>query len=391
MEMSCELDRIQSNYSGRSWMAATVAFMALIVLTGCAGLPDGGRFWKSSATQTPSDRFPLPPEGTDVVGKIQVTTARHEDTLLDIARRYDLGYEEIIAANPGVDPWLPGEGTRVVLPTQFVLPEGEREGLVLNLASMRLFFYPEPRPGETAQVITHPIGIGREGWSTPQGTMQITHKKEQPAWTVPESVRTEHARQGNPLPKIMPPGPDNPLGDFAMRLSNPRYLIHGTNKPYGVGLRVSHGCVRLYPEDIARLFPAVPTGTQVRIINEPYLVGWHNGTLYLEAHPPLAEDVRRWNGSLKPMEKAVVAKAAGRFDKLTRDKARQVAREARGLPLPIEPGSPDIAEVLERAPRVPNTPSWAVPVIEAGQSAEGVASDGELAGIAEPVSRTIID
>jgi L,D-transpeptidase ErfK/SrfK len=362
-------------HKGRSWSAAAAAFLTLTCLSGCASLSD----WRGARAPAPSDRFPLPPHGTDVVGQVQVTTARHEDTLLDIARRYDLGYEEIIAANPGVDTWLPGEGTRVVLPTQFVLPGGAREGLVLNLASMRLFYFPEPAPGEPAEVITHPIGIGREGWLTPQGSMHIIQKKEQPAWTVPESVRAEHAEQGKPLPKIVPPGPDNPLGEFAMRLSNPSYLIHGTNQPYGVGLRVSHGCVRLYPEDIARLFPLVPMGTPVRIINEPYVAGWRDGQLYLEAHQPLAEDAERWNGSLKPMEQAVAAKATGQSVGVSWEKARAVAREARGLPLPIAPGSPELAELLAKAPQVPSVPPWAVPVEEGEEAVRGAASADELA------------
>jgi L,D-transpeptidase ErfK/SrfK len=294
-----------------------------------------------------------------VVGQIQVTTAGYEDTLLDIARRYDLGYEEMMAANPGVDPWLPGEGTQVVLPTQFVLPDGAREGLVVNLAAMRLFYYPTPAAGESAQVITHPVGIGREGWLTPQGTMRVTHKMAQPAWTVPESVRREHAEQGDPLPKIVPPGPDNPLGEFAMRLSQPSYLIHGTNQPFGVGLRVSHGCVRMYPEDIARLFPEVPVGTEVRIINEPYVAGWRDGELYLEAHQPLAEDAQRWKQGLEPMQAAVAMKTVHVPAEVNWEKAATVARETRGIPLPISPGSRDLAELLTKAPRVPSMPPWA--------------------------------
>ena len=276
-----------------SWIAWTAMAMTVFFFTGCSnfsGLHSTGGW---SSDPVPNDRFLLPPEGEDVVGKIQVATAHHSDTLLDIARRYDLGYEEIIAANPGVDAWLPGEGTRVVLPTQFVLPDAPREGLVLNLAAMRLFYYPKPEAGERPVVITHPIGIGREGWQTPEGIMTITHKKEKPAWTVPESVLKERAAAGNPLPPIVAAGPDNPLGDFAMRLSDPLYLIHGTNQPYGVGIRVSHGCVRLYPEDIARLFPLVPEGTQVRIINQPYVAGWLKGQLYLEAHQPLDDDACR--------------------------------------------------------------------------------------------------
>ena len=293
------------------------------------------------------------------MGIVQIATARHEDTLSDLARRYDLGYEEIVAANPGMDPWLPGEGAQVVLPTQFVLPDAPREGLVLNLAAMRLFYYPESGADEPPSVITHPIGIGREGWRTPQGTSRITEKIVQPTWTVPASVRREHANKGDPLPPVVPPGPDNPLGAFAMRLSLPSYLIHGTNQPWGVGLRVSHGCVRLYPEDIARLFPEVPEGTRVNIVNQPYVAGWRNGQLYLEAHQPLAEEARRWGTSLRPMEQALAAKAAG-ADAVNWDKARKVAQEARGIPIPVSPDSPDLAAVLTAAPQVPSNPQWAL-------------------------------
>lgn len=354
------MQAFKTPYNRRSWGAATAVFCTVICLSGCASLSDWRHAWSTpSPAPSPSDRFPLPPEGTDIVGNLQVTTSRYEDTLSDIARRYDLGYEEIVAANPGIDPWLPGKGTQVVLPTQFVLPGGTREGLVLNLASMRLFYYPKPAPGEPAEVITHPVGIGREGWQTPQGTAYITQKIANPAWTVPESVRREHAKQGDPLPPIVPPGPDNPLGDFAMRLSLPSYLIHGTNKPYGVGLRVSHGCVRLYPEDIARLFPEVPVGTQVRIINEPYLAGWRDGQLYLEVHQPLSEDAQRWNGSLKPMEQVVATKTADSIVKVNWERAGIVVREARGIPAPITSGSPELAELLAKAPRVSSTPPWA--------------------------------
>ena len=341
---------------GLPWSAV---LCAAISLSGCGILPD----WRSPGTSpeqppTPGDRFPLPPAGTDVVGIIQIAVARREDTLPDLARRYDLGYQEMVAANPGVDPWLPGEGTRVVLPTQYVLPDAPREGLVLNLASMRLFYYPRPQGGEAPRVITHPIGIGREGWQTPQGNSHITEKSVKPAWVVPASVRREHAEMGDPLPPVVPPGPDNPLGDYALRLSLPSYLIHGTNQPYGVGLRVSHGCVRLYPEDMARLFPEVPLGTRVTIVNQPYVAGWRNGLLYLEAHPPLAEEARRWGSSLAPMEQ-VVAKQAAVPGAVDWDKARAVAREARGIPFPVSTDSPDPAAVLGAAPRVPSKPPWA--------------------------------
>ena len=341
----------------RPWLDTIFSCLAVVFMSGCGSLSD----WRhhASPAPAPSDRFLLPPEDVDIVGNVQVTTARREDTLSDIARRYDLGYEEIVAANPGVDPWLPGQDTRVILPTQFILPAQERQGLVLNLASMRLFYFPQAEPGQPAEVITHPIGIGREGWRTPTGRTRITQKLEQPAWTVPASVRREHVRLGDPLPAVVPPGPDNPLGEFAMRLSRPQYLIHGTNKPWGVGIRVSHGCVRLYPEDIATLFPQVPVGTPVRIINEPYVAGRRDGLLYLEAHEPLAEDVRRWKGSLEPMQTAVETKAVDIPAEVNWNKARNIARQARGIPLPVGPGSPDLAEILAEAPQVPSTPPWA--------------------------------
>ncbi len=335
-----------------AWCAALVA---ILILPGCATLPDFGLFAREPVR---TDRFVLPDENTDVVGLVQVVVARHEDTLPDFARRYGLGHDEVVAANPGIDPWLPGKGTRVVLPTQFVLPDGPREGLVVNLASLRLFYFPKPEEGEPQTVITHPIGIGREGWRTPLGQMRITEKIENPTWTPPASVRREHAKQGDRLPAVVKAGPDNPLGAYAMRLSRPSYLLHGTNKPYGVGMRVSHGCVRLYPEDIARLFPEIPVGTKVRVISQPYLAGWKDGELYLEAHEPLSEEAKRWKGSLKPMEKALAARTADDPTLVDWQKAEEAAREARGIPVPVSPGSPNLDEVIARAPRVPRVPEW---------------------------------
>ena len=359
--MLCGMNAPLSGPGYHTWFATMLLCLVMLYVSGCSGLSDWRHHRQAASLPVPqpSDRFLLPPEGVDIVGKLQITTARQEDTLLDIARRYNLGYEEIVAANPGVDPWLPGKDTRVVLPTQFILPRQKRQGLVLNLASMRLFYFPPPEPGQSAQVITHPIGIGREGWRTPLGTTRITQKLEKPSWTVPESVRREHARLGDPLPPVVPPGPDNPLGEFAMRLSLPKYLIHGTNKPWGVGIRVSHGCVRLYPEDISRLFPQVPVGTQVRIINEPYLAGRRDGQLYLEAHKPLSEDARRWKGSLEPMTRAVETKATDLPAEVNWNKARSIARQARGIPLPVGPDSPGLAEILAKAPEVTSTPPWA--------------------------------
>jgi len=348
---------IFSQYFNRPAVAFLAAlFPAIVALPGCGSLSGTGP--AAVGTPVPSDRFPLPPEGNDIVGRVQVAIARDNDTLSEIARRYDLGYEEILAANPDVSPWQPGEGTQVILPTAFILPGGTREGLVLNLASMRLFYYPKAEDGRVKEVITHPVGIGREGWHTPQGLTRITQKTANPQWTVPASVRKEHADQGDPLPAVVPPGPDNPLGQYAMRLSLPSYLIHGTNKPWGVGMRVSHGCIRLYPEDIARLFPEVPVGTPVRIINEPYLTGWRDGQLYLEAHTPLAEDTRHSDGNLETLDKLLATQTADRPSALDGVRAEQVARQAYGLPMPVSGVGVGLEMLVAMAPRVPSTPPW---------------------------------
>jgi L,D-transpeptidase ErfK/SrfK len=234
-----------------------------------------------------SEVYDLPPSGNDVVGALTIAIARKEDTLLDIARRHGLGYEDIVRANPDVDTWLPGEGTEVVLPTRYVLPPGPRRGVILNLAEYRLYYYPEPKPGEPAVVMTYPISIGRMDWETPLGRTSIISKVRNPAWYPPESIRAEHAAAGDPLPRIVPPGPQNPLGEYAMRLGLPGYLIHGTNRPAGVGMRVTHGCIRMFPEDIDYLFGRVDVKTSVRIINEPVKVGWNGDELVVEVHRTL--------------------------------------------------------------------------------------------------------
>ncbi|MBI3431121.1 MAG: L,D-transpeptidase family protein [Hydrogenophilales bacterium] len=228
----------------------------------------------------------------DVVGTVQVIKARDQDTLSDIARRFNVGYEEIVAANPGVDPWLPGAGTEVVIPTEFVLPDAKRQGIVINLAAMRLFYFPQTKAGEPQRVITHPIGIGRVGWRTPEGSTKVVSKTAAPAWTPTPAIRKEHAADGDPLPKVVPPGPDNPMGTHVLRLGWPEYAIHGTDKPPSIGLRGTHGCLRLYPEDIVGLYDAVPVGTPVTVVNQPVLVGWRGDTLVMQTYPVLEDDKR---------------------------------------------------------------------------------------------------
>ncbi|MCU7860097.1 MAG: L,D-transpeptidase family protein, partial [Candidatus Thiodiazotropha sp. (ex Lucinoma kastoroae)] len=248
--------------------------------------------------------FDLPPEGDDVVGQTFKLTTRYEETFSDIARTYDIGYRQMVAANPDVDAWLPGEGSEVVMPQQYILPPGPRKGVIINLAELRLYYFPDDRP----VVITYPIGIGREGWSTPTGETRVIGKKKYPSWTVPESILQEHENDGNPLPAVVLPGPDNPLGNRAIYLGMNGYLLHGTNKPYGVGMRVSHGCIRLYPENVERFFEEVEVGVPVRIINVPFKAGWLNDELFVQVHPPLQEYIEERGNNYTELVDAVIGK-----------------------------------------------------------------------------------
>lgn len=212
----------------------------------------------------------------DVIGDMDAHVTVAEDTLPDLAIAHELGYIELVAANPSVDPWLPGEGTFVVLPTMHVLPAVERRGIVINLAEMRLYWFPPHGDAETM-----PLGIGSEGWDSPLGKTTVVRKRPNPTWYPPASVRAEDPD----LPASVPPGPDNPLGSYALYLGWPAVVLHGTNKPYGIGRRVSHGCFRLANHNAERLFSVVPDGTPVQVIDEPVKLGWRDGRLYLEIHP----------------------------------------------------------------------------------------------------------
>lgn len=270
-----------------------------------------------------------------VIGELGYTRTDYHDTLLDIARRHGLGYQDIKLVNPALDTWLPGEQEQVLLPLQFILPHAAQEGIVLNIPEMRLYYYPETLKDEARKVITYPLGIGREGWNTPYVKTSIIEKITDPAWRPPESIRKEHAEKGEILPAIVKPGPDNPLGAYAMRLGMPSYLIHGTNKPFGIGMRVSHGCIRLYPEDIESLFSTISLGTRVNIVNQPYKVGQKNGRIYLEAHPFLDEDSEQYAGSLTSVVKILVnITEAGNYE-IDWTLAQHVIDEMKGVPVEI--------------------------------------------------------
>ena len=236
--------------------------------------------------------YDLPADASAVVGTDEHIKSTYQDTLLDIAHRYSLGYEEIIRANPRVDMWLPGEGTDILLPGRRILPPGPREGIVLNLPEHRLYYYPKTRKGHKPVVITYPVSIGRMDWRSPLGQTEVVAKQKHPSWYPPESIRKEHAKNGDPLPRVVPPGPKNPLGDYKMRLGvgDGTYEIHGTNNPMAVGMAVTHGCIRMYPEDVAALFARVPVGTKVWLINDPVKVTYVDGDLLMEVHPPVDEE-----------------------------------------------------------------------------------------------------
>ncbi len=301
-------------------------------------------------------------DGDDVVGQVQVTVARHEDTLPDLARRFNIGYEEIVRANPGVDTWLPKEGTEIALPMAYVLPDAPREGVVINVAAMRLFYYPKREKGAPLEVITHPVGIGKMGWATPEGSTKVVSRVKDPVWTPPVSVRREHAKEGDILPARVPAGPDNPLGRHMMRLGWTSYLIHGTNKPYGVGMRASHGCVRLYPEDISGLFEQIPVGTKVTVVNQPVLVGRRGNVILAQTYRPLEDDERDWTDVEKTFRKKMAKLKSARWKQIETAGAKldwpliqKAAQLPRGVAVVALQGSAQSPEVVvAAAPRVRN-------------------------------------
>ena len=296
----------------------------------------------------------------DVIGTLQEVAAGKDDTLTDIARRFNLGYEELLRANPKVDPWLPGVGRTIVLPTRFVLPDAPREGVVVNIAAMRIFYFPPRKAGQKQVVYTHPIGIGKVGWSTPEGTTKIIRKQKDPVWHVPVSVMKEHKENDDPLPSsVIGPGPDNPLGNRAFYLTWAGYLIHGTNKPAGVGLRSSHGCMRLYPEDIQEFFEMVPVGTQVHVVNQPFVFGWTDGQLVMQSLGSLEDDRRDWKKAqqkllAKSLSPAVQKELKAHNATVDWERVMQLAHQPDGLVVPVTSPVSDHDGVVASARMVAN-------------------------------------
>jgi L,D-transpeptidase ErfK/SrfK len=354
---------------GRS-KALAAGCAALFLVAGCSLFRPVPKEAPPPAKAVPAPKPQLPaPTAThkfevtadsDIVGYVQRTTIGKEDTLPDIARRFDVGYEEMVTANPGVDPWLPGVGKEVIVPTQFILPAAPHEGVVVNVAEMRIYYYPPHKKGEPQLVYTHPIGIGKVGWKTPEGTTKIVSRQKDPVWVVPKSVRDEHAEDGEKLPAQVPAGPDNPLGQYMFRLGWPSYLIHGTNKPYGVGMRSSHGCMRLYPEDIAVFFDMIPIGTKVTVVNQPYLFGWRDGVLYLQAYAVMEDDSRNWSKDrkrllAKMLNPKLSAKISEHSNEIDWDRVGELAHTPRAVPVPITGGHDGVDAIVAASLLVENT------------------------------------
>lgn len=269
----------------------------------------------------------------DRIGRFEYYRITGRENLLQVARLHGLGYIELLAANPGIDPWLPQAGRTIVLPKARLLPDAPRQGIVINLAELRLYFFRT----RSDPILTFPVGIGKMGRETPTGATHVKAKRTNPTWTPPPSIRAE--RPG--LPAAVPPGPDNPLGRLALDLAWRGYVIHGTNQPYGIGRRVSSGCIRLYPEDITLLFRLVSVGTPVTIVYQPVKLGWSGGALYMEVHPTAAQgdelEARgRFTPATVPALDARVRDVAGpAAHRVAWGIVHKAARKRRGVPVLI--------------------------------------------------------
>ena len=282
-------------------------------------------------------------------GETVTYTVDQDQTLLDVARRFNLGQAEIVTLNPKLDRWLIKQGTVVRLPNRRILPDSPHDGLTLNIAEYRMYYYPADQPG-TVRSYAH--GIGRQDWQTPLGKTTIVKKVKDPAWHPPESIRREHAAEGDPLPAIVPPGPNNPLGAYALYLNLPGdYRIHGTDvdKIYGIGMQITHGCVRMYPEDIEALYNSVPIGTPVYIVKQPVKVGWLNNVLYIEAHPDLEGEQKtrdqRFSAALELIKKA----NNGELPEFDQVALNQALKDLDGTPVPLYERLPPLEEEIPAA------------------------------------------
>ena len=325
----------------------------MAVLLGISALPVRGEILE------------LPKEGNSVVGAMyQITTAYGETTPV-LAQAHEVGYHELLWANPNVHSWMPGEGAQLRIPRQYILPGDAREGIVLNIAELRLYFYDQPEDGP-AQVRSYPVSIGRIDWVTPLGQTKIVDRLENPNWYPPASVRLEHQQRGDELPRIVGPGPDNPLGQYALMLETPGYFIHGTNREEGIGMRVTHGCIRMRSQDILELIYKVNVGTPVQILSMPIKVGILDGVVYLEVHTKPLEEFPVAVAEPVMSEADISAPLAALEEQLPAgdyviywDRVMEVARRKHGVPEAIgwsqtvSPAPPDQPELLWRVEAPP--------------------------------------
>jgi L,D-transpeptidase ErfK/SrfK len=273
--------------------------------------------------------YKLGPAGDDLIGKVASAVVQEGEDFNKIAHQYDVGYFELVKANPEVDPVKPEVGTVLIIPTRYILPNAPREGVVINLAEMRLYYFPK----NSQEVWTFPVGIGRQGSQTPNGYMTVLEHMDHPAWHSPESIRIERAKEGIIIPKVVPPGPENPLGEYALRLSLRTYLIHGTNDNSGVGRRSSSGCIRMYPEDIEKLYRTIKNGDAILVINDPYKLGRHDGYVYVEGHLPLQEVIGEFKNLDKILDGYLIELGGYRAQQaIDMKKALRIASEQQGLP-----------------------------------------------------------
>jgi L,D-transpeptidase ErfK/SrfK len=294
--------------------------------------------------------FPLPADNSTVVGNVHVVTSYKDNTLLDIGRHFDVGYAEMEQANPGMSVWTPHG--RVVVPTEFILPPKPWTGIVINISQRRLYFFPKSVKGQPARVVTYPVGIAQEGWSTPLGATRIIAKFKDPAWFVPKSIQAQHTQEdGVKFPDYFPPGPDNPMGMLAMQTGFPGIFIHATNHPWGVGLRTSHGCLHLYPEDAAELFPLLKIGTPVRVIDQPVMVGMRAGHWVMAVFEPVKE-YPNTPALGDRVDKALAALPLSP-DLVARDRVAKLTTQPQPLPVELAADLPGRAQMLDAVPDEP--------------------------------------
>jgi L,D-transpeptidase ErfK/SrfK len=327
--------RARRRAAGR--VLAGVAVLAATLTAGC------GVWRRGAPVPTHPEKItmlhvhvPLAEAAPELVGRMQRHRVVAGETLLDIARDAGLGFHELRDANPTIDEWTPAVGADLVVPSRWILPRSRSRGLVVNIPEMRLYKFPvDTRPGEVVPIRTWAVGIGTEEAPTPVGPLRVRSKDENPTWIVPASIY----RAMEEKRRVVPPGPDNPLGAYRIRLSKGAYAIHGTNNPWSIGRLTTHGCVRLYPEDIAELYPTVRPGMPAELVYQPVKLGVSDGRVYAEIH----DDVYGRIPDLEAYARAEVRRV-GLDDRVDVDRLREAVRARSGVPVAVGPGVPADAD-----------------------------------------------